>query len=101
MSRFGTQRGQFQSKGPYVAFNISGGCVGGFATLAEAKHACGREELAPIGGWDIVKDGAGHHAYYARNGCTILAGYDHPRVKLTREEIENATKRFHWRESLR
>ena len=96
-SKFGVG---FKSQGPYVAFSISGGCIGGFNTLAEAKRACAREETAPIGGWRNVEDSFGR-AYYANNGCTILVGYDHPHVKLTREQIETATKRFKWRESLR
>ena len=53
-----------------------------------------------MGKWKAVDDSFGH-AYYADSGCTIYVGYDHPHVKLTREQIEQATKRFHWRESLR
>ena len=90
----------FESKGPYVSFGISGHCIGGFATLAEAKRACAREETAPAGKWESAEDSLGR-AYYARNGCAIFVGYDHPHVKLSREEIEKATARFHWRESLR
>ena len=91
---------KFQAKGPYVAFGISRHCIGGFDTLAEAKRACAHEETAPIGGWKGVVDSFGH-AYYAGNGCEIFVGYQHPHVKLTPEEIETATKRYHWRESMR
>jgi hypothetical protein len=90
----------FKSKGPYVAFAIGGSCIGGFVTLAEAKRACAREETAPMGKWTATDDSFGR-AYYADSGCEVLVGYDHPRVKLTREEIEKATARFHWRENLR
>lgn len=92
--------GRFASKGPYIAFGLSNNCIGGFDTLKEAKDACARDELAPIGGWDVV-DASNGKAYHARNGCSIYVGYDHPYVKLTREEIEKATERFRWRESLR
>lgn len=91
---------KFQSKGPYVAFGIGRHCIGGFATLAEAKRACAHEETAPMGRWRAVDDSAGR-AYYADSGCEIFVGYDHPHVKFTREEIEKATARFTWRESLR
>lgn len=94
--------GRFTAKGPYICFGARGGLIGGFPTLAEAKRACGREELASCGQWK--KEDSSHGvAYYAQgNGCTIVVGYDHPQAaKFSREEIEKATARFRWRESLR
>lgn len=94
-------RGSFKSKGPYVAYGVSRNCIGGFDTLAEAKKACSRDELSPCGKWKLHEDSFGV-AYHAEgNGCAIYVGYDHPHVKHTREEIEKATARFRWRESLR
>lgn len=91
----------FKSKGPYVSFDVRGGCIGGFNTLAEAKRACAHDEMAACGTWKKADDSHGV-AYHAQgNGCSIYVGYDHPHVKLSREEIEAATKRFHWRENLR
>ena len=98
-SRFG----QFEGKGPYIAFGIPrhGGtsCIGGFNTLAEAKRACAREETAPMGRWTNVEDSFGK-AYYADSCCEILVGA-HKHLKLTPAEIEQATRRFRWRETLR
>lgn len=94
------RRRRFEASGPYVAFGIRGGCIGGFDTLAEAKRACASEGMAPCGRWTNADDSAGR-AYYANNGCSVLVGYDHPHVKLTREEIDKATDLFRWRESHR
>jgi hypothetical protein len=90
----------FKSKGPYVSFGIRQHCIGGFDTLTEAKRACAREETAPMGKWKSTDDSFGR-AYHADSGCSIYVGYDHPHVKLTRDEIEIATARFRWRENLR
>lgn len=84
---------RFKSKGLYIAFGIAGKCIGGFNTLAEAKRACGRDELTPMGGWEHESakwQGSDnfHEAYYARSGCKILVGLDHPHNKLTKEEID-------------
>lgn len=90
----------FTSKGPYIAFGISGHCIGEFDTLAKAKQSCSREESAPMGKWKVADDSAGK-AYHADSGCTIYVGYDHPHVRMTKEEIGKATARFLWRETLR
>jgi hypothetical protein len=88
------------AKGPYLAFGIGRHCIGGFDKLTDAKRACAREETAPMCGWKSVVDSFGH-AYHGGSGCTIYVGYDHPHVKLSQDEIEKATARFYWRESLR
>lgn len=91
---------RFKSKGTYLSFGIRGGLIGGFPTLSAAKRACSREELAPCGKWQ--KEVSSHgEAYYANNGCEILLDSHVRAAKFSQEEIEKATARFNWRESLR
>ena len=99
---------KFQAKGTYIAFDDRNNCIGAFDTLAKAKRACANESHFPMGSWKTeqsrwdTSNPAWFVSYYSdRSGCAIHVGYDHPLVKVTQEEIEAATRRTQFRETLR
>lgn len=98
----------FRGKGPYIAFGDNNNLIGGFDTIAEAKRACARESHFPMGIWRMerarwnLNNPTVYVSYYSdRSGSAIHVGYDHPLVKVTQEEVEAATNRYRWRETLR